>query len=109
MAPMSIMVPSPISAPMLITAPIIITAPLPIETLSLIVAPGSILAEISLVSSIGIAEFLLSYSSSYSFMFWPLFSIIGFTTSYSPNTTALLSVPNTLHPVKSILSRFPFT
>ncbi len=60
---------SPISAPILITAPIIITAFLPMETPSLIRAPGSILAFIYLVSRRGIAEFLLSDSILYFFIF----------------------------------------
>jgi hypothetical protein len=53
----SIMVLSPITAPTLMTAPIMMTAPSPIFTMSLTIAPGSILALYFVKSANGNAEF----------------------------------------------------
>ena len=62
-----------------------ITAFLPIETLSLIIAPGSILASIDKRSNIGIAEFLLSFSTLKVFILCLFDNIISVIASVSPN------------------------
>ena len=61
---MSIMVPDPMTAPMLMIAPIITTALSPISTSSRMMAPGSMRALRSLVSSRGMAELRLSLSTT---------------------------------------------
>ena len=63
------------------------TAFLPITTLSLIIAPGSILASIASKSSIGIAEFLLSFSTLKFLIRSLLFNISSDIFSDSPYST----------------------
>ena len=63
-APMSIMVPSPTTAPMLRMAPIMMTAFFSMVTCSRMMAPGSMRAGTSFMSSRGMAELRQSFSTT---------------------------------------------
>ena len=85
-APMSIMVPAPTLAPMLRMAPIMMTAPSPISTCSRMMAPGSIRARRSFVSSRGTAELRQLLSITISAMASCCARTAGPMSRQSPNT-----------------------
>ena len=92
---MSIMVPAPMTAPMFTTAPIMTTALSPISTCSRMMAPGSIRAFRFFLSSRGMAELRLSFSTTTWLMLPALASRTGPISFQSPNTILLSPQGNT--------------
>ena len=90
------MVPAPTTAPMFKMAPIIITALSPISTCSRRMAPGSIRALTVRLSSSGMAEFRLSFSTTSSWMSPLCSSSTGPMSFQSPKTRVVSPQGNTV-------------